>query len=66
LAIRSIKYKTKGETRMNKMKEIKLDLVTLIEVRKVFKKFDEESSDFVTQLERLERWLNKKIKEKKQ
>ena len=51
---------------MNKMKEIKLDLVTLIEVRKVFKKFDEESSDFVTQLERLERWLNKKIKEKKQ
>jgi hypothetical protein len=41
----------------------KLDLKTLIEVRKVFKKFDDESPDFMTQLERLERWLNKKIKQ---
>jgi hypothetical protein len=37
-------------------------LKVLEEVKKVFTKFDNESRDFVTQLERLERWLNKEIR----
>ena len=40
-------------------------LKVLEEVKKVFTKYDNESPDFVTQLERLEQWLNKEIKKEK-